>query len=172
VKLGFGLDMTAGLRSGVLTLNSLRLDEAALIDVALSGQFAGLDVERMRRLPPEQVQGAFMEAVLSDLALTLTDHGARELAFRSMSADSSATPEQMAVALAQQVSTVVKGLGTPRAEQLGLVAAGFVRDGGTLTLSTAKAPPAPVIQMMLVMQTKGPGALLELLQLEATHKAP
>lgn len=169
LDMGFSVALQFSPADGELRVNGVEVAEQHLASVGVNGVIGGIDVEKMRQLPPEARSSVLMSAALSRLEVSLTDLGGRDIAFHMMGGQSGASPEEIAFALSLQAREMLDSLGTVRAADIGDAAAAFLVSGGGLRLTANSDEPLPVAQVMLLAQTEGPGAVLDLLKVEAEH---
>lgn len=169
LDMGFSMAVQFSPSDGELRINGVEIAEQHLASIGVNGLIGGIDVEKMRQLPPEARSSVLISAALSKLELTLHDLGGRDIAFNMMGGQSGASPEEMAFVLSLQAREQLDSLGTERASAIGRAAAAFMVSGGSLRLTANADQPLPVVQVMLLAQTEGPGALLDMLKVEAEH---
>jgi len=172
LKINMNFSVEFSPTDGELTVNQTALSVDQLAALEITGKVGGLDVEKIRNMPPEARSTAVMSMSVETLKVSLNDRGGRDVAFTLLGAQSGASPQDMAFALSLQAQQMIGNLGSARAEAIGEAAAAFVQSGGTLVLEASAEQPAPIIQLILKAQTEGPAAVLDLLQVEASHQPP
>jgi hypothetical protein len=169
LSLGYGIDVTASPKAGTVNIDDLSVALKELAAVNISGKISGIDVEDLRKLPEQEWAGPLMQSGIGGLTIEAKDEGLRAVALKAFSEQRGGTPDQIAEGLAAQAEQLAAQLGSVRAASIGKALAAFLREGGSLKVTTAKTDPIPIIDIMMATQTQGPPAVLELLEIEAVH---
>lgn len=168
LKIGYGIDISASPAAGTVQIGGVNVALAKLGNVSLAGNISGVDVEALRHMPERERPGALMASEVGDVVLQISDEGIRAIAFEVLGQQRGAKPDQVAAGLAMQAEQMAAQFSSPRATALGKAIGVFLKDGGTIKISAAKKP-AALMSVMMAMQTQGPPAVLNLLEIEAVH---
>jgi hypothetical protein len=169
INLGYGIDLTASPKAGTVDITDISVALEKLGALSIKGDISGIDVEKMRTLPEQEWSVPLMEAGVGGVTIVVKDEGLLDFAFNMLASQQGAKPEQIAAGLAMQAEQMSAQFGSPRATALGQAVAAFMRDGGSITVTMAKTEPTPAMEIMMTVQTQGPPAVLDLLQIEAVH---
>lgn len=169
VSISYGIDVTASPKAGTVDVDTLSVALENLGAVSISGKVSGIDIEELRNLPEHEWSGPFMQSGVGGLRIQIKDEGLRQFAFNMLGQQQGGQPEQVAEGLAMQAEQLAGQFGSARATAVGQAIAAFLREGGAITVTAAKESPTPIIDIIMAMQTQGPPAVLEVLQIEAVQ---
>lgn len=168
LEIGYGIDISASPTAGTIKIGGINMALTKLGKVSLAGNISGIDVEALRQMPESERSGAVMASEVGDIVLQISDEGMRAIVLDVMAQQRGGAPEQIATGLAMQAEQMAAQIGSPRAMALGKALGAFLKDGGTIKISAAKKP-TPLMSVMQALQTQGPPAVLNLLEIEAVH---
>ena len=169
VVVGYGIDITGNPAAGTINIDNLSVAMEQLGAISLSGKINGIDIEALRQLPQPAWSGPLMQSGIGDVAIEVNDESLRAFAFKVLSEQQGVNPDEMAEELATQAEQLAVQLGSERATSIGDAIAAFLREGGTVKFTAVQDEPALVDEIKTTLQTQGPTAVIDLLQVEAIH---
>lgn len=169
IVVGYGVDITGNPTAGTINIDDLSVAMEKLGAINLSGKINGVDIEALRQLPQQAWSGPLLQSGISDVTIEVNDENLRAFAFNMLGEQRGVAPDEITEQLATQAEQLAAQLGSERATAIGDVIVAFLRKGGSIKVTAAQGEPVLMEGIRMAMETQGPPAVLDLLQVEAVH---